>query len=275
VTDDEDCTATASVQVGGDNDCTPFVGLPYSEGFEEGFGDWVQETTDNFDWSRNTGTTPTGDTGPDFAAAGDYYLYTEANNNTNQVAILQGPCFDLTQVDQPMFTYHYHMYGDQTGKLSLELSTDAGNSWTLAQAVTGDQGNGWRASILDLSPYAGQFVRLRFVARIGGMYSDIAVDDLLLEDETATSVTAWEDEWEVRLFPNPTEDEIRVDLNRSATHPVSIRLYDPVGRLLLEEEAFSNGTDTWQKAVGHWPSGMYWLHLTDKDQKRVMRFVIR
>ena len=45
--------------------------FPYQEGFESDFGDWQQYTADNFDWSRNSGATPTNWTGPASAYEGD------------------------------------------------------------------------------------------------------------------------------------------------------------------------------------------------------------
>ena len=44
----------------------------------------VQGIDDNFDWTRNTGPTPTGGTGPDQAAQGQWYIYIETSSPQSQ-----------------------------------------------------------------------------------------------------------------------------------------------------------------------------------------------
>ena len=44
--------------------------FPYAESFESGLGNWTQPSTDDFDWTRNSGSTPTNNTGPNSAHSG-------------------------------------------------------------------------------------------------------------------------------------------------------------------------------------------------------------
>ena len=79
--------------------------FPYTEGFETGTGQWTQDTADNFDWTRNQNGTPTNNTGPASANGGNWYMYTEANGNNNNMANLVSPCFDLTSAIFAQFSF--------------------------------------------------------------------------------------------------------------------------------------------------------------------------
>ncbi|UZR99265.1 choice-of-anchor L domain-containing protein [Chondrinema litorale] len=166
------------------NPCpTEVSAFPYSEGFESGLGDWSQETSDNIDWDRNNNGTPSGNTGPSNASEGFYYLYTEATNNNNRTAILKSPCFNLSGLSSPTFSFDYHMYGGDMGTLYLEIETTPGsNSWTTIHTINGNQGNNWQTAKLDLSAYTGSTIKIRFRGVTGNNYqSDIAIDNILLE----------------------------------------------------------------------------------------------
>ena len=56
------------------------ITLPYTESFEDGLGDFTQDTADDFNWTRNSGATPSSFTGPNSAASGTYYMYTECHS---------------------------------------------------------------------------------------------------------------------------------------------------------------------------------------------------
>jgi hypothetical protein len=131
---------------GGGGGCTATVSsFPYSEGFESSFGQWTQESGDDFDWSRNSGGTPSSNTGPSAAAAGSFYAYMESSspNYSNKNAILNSPCFDLSGASTATFSFQYHMYGATAmGSLSLQART-SGGTWTTVWSKSGNQGNSW------------------------------------------------------------------------------------------------------------------------------------
>ncbi|MEM9920946.1 MAG: hypothetical protein AAF990_22795 [Bacteroidota bacterium] len=157
--------------------------FPYNESFEGGMGNWSIQSTGYDIWDRWSGSTPSGNTGPSSAANGSYYLYTEASspNNPNKTAILQGPCFDLSNAPAATFSFKYHMNGFHIGTIRLEVSTNQGVSWTTAWAKTGSQSNSWLTAEVDLSSFTGGAIMLRFYSLTGSSYSgDIAIDNLNL-----------------------------------------------------------------------------------------------
>jgi hypothetical protein len=168
---------------GGTTCSATITNFPYTESFESGFGDWAQSATDDFDWTRNTGGTPSGTTGPDAAVDGSWYIFMESSspNYSNKVSLITGPCFDLSAAGSATFDFQYHLYGaDNMGKLDLQARTGDGD-WSSLWSVSGNQGNAWQAASVNLTSYAGGIVQLRFMGTTGTTWQgDTAVDDLQL-----------------------------------------------------------------------------------------------
>ena len=166
--------------------CSATVSLPYSEGFESGFGDHCNPTCDHFDWSTLSGSTPSTGTGPTGAVEGSFYAYTEASspNFPSRVANLVSPCVDLSGCSNANLQFRYHMLGINMGTLEVQISTNQGASWSAPVfTVSGDQGDVWNTGIVDLTPYCGQTISYRFVGTTGsGFESDICIDDVKVDD---------------------------------------------------------------------------------------------
>ncbi|NNJ81653.1 MAG: DUF1028 domain-containing protein [Flavobacteriaceae bacterium] len=168
--------------------CTNTVDVfDYAEGFEGNIGLWVQASGDDGDWIRNSGGTPSGNTGPSSASEGSEYLYIEASSNgttgeigANATAILESPCFDLTYAQAADFTFDYHSYGGDAGTISLQASEFEG-VWSEIFNVTGVNNNAWVPTTVSLTAYLGKIVKLRFVGTTGnGFASDLAIDNTAL-----------------------------------------------------------------------------------------------
>lgn len=185
----------------------PVSVYPYTEGFESGWGDWVNVTGDAFNWTRLSGSTSSSLTGPSGAAEGQYYAYTESSspNFPGKTAILAGPRFDLNGYMQGALTFSYHMYGAAMGTLSVQISTDGCNSWETVWSISGDQGNAWHTAIVDLDPYSGQTLSIRFHGLTGSSYtSDMGIDDLRVD--AAPAIPCNDDvDCDDGLFCNGTE----------------------------------------------------------------------
>jgi hypothetical protein len=159
--------------------------FPYSEGFESGLGSWTQATNDNINWTRTSGATPSGQTGPSSASEGSNYLFVEASvqgtGYPNAQAVLNSPCFNLASVSSANFNFKYHMYGDaDMGTFSLEVTTN-GTTWTSIWSQTGNKGDNWLDASVSLAAYNGQVIKLRFNRTTGSTWkADIAIDAISL-----------------------------------------------------------------------------------------------
>ncbi len=163
--------------------------FPYTEDFEtNSVGAWAQDTGDDFDWTVNSGGTGSTGTGPSAAGGGTYYIYTEASSpNENSTANLESPCFDLTGLANPEFSFSYHMYGANMGTLNIDVSTDGGTTYTTVWTQSGQVQtlgtDAWNPVTISLVPYIGQVVKIRIQGNTGINYeSDMAVDDISLID---------------------------------------------------------------------------------------------
>jgi len=55
--------------------------FPHTSDFEGSFGDWVNVTGDNGDFTVDAGGTPSSGTGPSIAQSGSYYVFTETSGS--------------------------------------------------------------------------------------------------------------------------------------------------------------------------------------------------
>lgn len=166
--------------------------FPYLEGFESGFGEWTQSDQDDFNWSVNSGGTPSSATGPANASEGTNYIYTESSspNYPNKTSLLKSPCFDLTAVSDPELAFDYHMYGSAMGSLLVEGSED-GVSWNALFSISGDQGSSWSTQIISLADFetASNFI-LRLSATTENSYtSDISIDKIEIGTAGTVGIT--------------------------------------------------------------------------------------
>jgi hypothetical protein len=190
--------------------------FPHVETYDSGLGDWTQANGDDGDWIVFSGPTPSNasGTGPtdDVSGSGNY-LYIEASTNgtsgeigANATAILESPCFDLSTASNPYLSFYNHMYGANTGSLTLEITNDDGSNWTTVFTQSGDQGDQWNFFNFDLSAYDGQTVRFRFTGTTGGGFaSDIAIDQFKIGPPTNCASSATD--------PNLYLGIARVELN--------------------------------------------------------------
>ncbi len=165
--------------------------FPYAEGFESNIGQWTQATNDDLNWTRNSGGTPSSNTGPSSASEGSFYLYVEASGNgtgfPDKRAILNSPCLDFSTLTEPRLIFQYHMFGSAINSLTVEARTENTGNWTNIFSRNGAQGNAWNLANIDLSAYAGvESVQLRFNAVTGsgfsGWQSDIAIDAIGIQN---------------------------------------------------------------------------------------------
>ena len=191
-------SATVNIEVIGGS----LVTLPYSEDFESFSlcptttnceltvcalsNGWINEPngdTDNIDWRTQDGPTNSQDTGPNIdhnpgTAAGNY-LYTEASNCFNQEAILISPCFDLTSSTSPQFDFWYHMYGAAMGEMHIDVLFNDVWQLDVIPALSGNSGNIWLQASINLSPFVGDIINVRFRGETGTSWtSDMAIDDI-------------------------------------------------------------------------------------------------
>ena len=158
---------------------------PYLENFDASFPVcWSQSTTDNFNWTLDASGTPSSGTGPsDDITSGGNYMFIETSSGANgDSAVLLSQAIDLSALTVPQLRFYSHMYGGTINTLNVDISVDAGVTFTQVFTKSGDQGNQWNEEFVDLSSYSGT-VLFRITASRGTSFSgDIAIDNFEIRE---------------------------------------------------------------------------------------------
>ncbi len=180
--------------------------FPYVESFETGLGDWTQDNTDDGNWTRRSGATPSNNTGPSGASNGNFYYYTEASSNAgdlgpNATTRLISPCIDLTGESNAIFSFDYHMFGNNSREVSIQVSSNGGSTWTTLLTRSGaQQGNSndpWISEAINLSSYVGNTINLRVIGQTGnGFRSDLAIDNIAITTPACIDATLYTESFE-------------------------------------------------------------------------------
>ncbi|XP_076601667.1 MAM and LDL-receptor class A domain-containing protein 1-like [Chaetodon auriga] len=154
--------------------------------FEEGSCNWEQQTTDDFDWVRQSGSTLNPNTGPDSdhttnTATGHYYcLSSSAADRTGQTARMSSPLYPAGK--GACMQLWYHMYGKDVGMLNVYQQSEDGKE-TLIFSQMGDQGRLWRFAQASLVPRVQPYrVVVEGVKSGPTQEGDMAFDDVHLAD---------------------------------------------------------------------------------------------
>ncbi len=159
--------------------------FPYSQSWEDGIGLWTQGTSDDFDWSRNSGGTPSSSTGPLSAHDGSWYMFTESSSpRVNGDETHLEATFDFSSLQSPELSFYYHMFGVSIASLHVDIYDGSWHNsvWSATGPQQNAQGDPFEQAIIDMSAYGGQnniVVRFRGIVGSGAgstYYSDIAID---------------------------------------------------------------------------------------------------
>ncbi len=278
-------SATGSATVGTNSSGCTSANLPHTQSFESGLGTWSQATNDQMDWTLLSGSTPTANTGPDNAANGSFYAYTEATNNTNKTAYLLSPCLNIAGINTFQVSFNYHMYGSQMGTLRFQFSLNNGTSWSTAWTKQGNQTNIWKTQSLNFTNSGGSSIRFRMFGTTSGDKSDMAIDNFAVVQtgnltnggpgDASIVLNPDVEAVALSLSPNPVDDELTVSFFSATGQPGKITVSDQMGRALQTEimEA-AEGNNYYQLNVAGLPAGLYFLTVEEGQNRRVERFVV-
>ncbi|XP_035665473.1 MAM and LDL-receptor class A domain-containing protein 1-like [Branchiostoma floridae] len=148
--------------------------------FDENLCGYQQDNTDDFDWTRDQGSTTSSGTGPSSdhttgSTIGSYMYIETSGQQPRDVARLISP---VLSTDSKCLEFWYHMYGESTEELRVyQSSTGSSQLGTPIWSLTGDQGDVWYNATVDLA--AGSNLYLVFEGVRGSSFQgDIAIDDI-------------------------------------------------------------------------------------------------
>ncbi len=237
-------------------------------------GGWVNPKNneiDDIDWRVDFGGTPSSGTGPDIDAnpgtSTGKYLYLEASGNCDSnEALLMSPCIDLSsnQLVDATASFEYHMNGTEMGKLNVDLITQDEIVYNLIPTVASNQGNIWKPASIDLTPYLGEKVIVRFRAKTGnGFRSDIAIDNFEVE---ANTIGLEENPLgRLSLFPNPNTGTFTVSLEDVHSGSVSFVVNSIAGKQVYTSNIEANNQKEFTMNLSHLPKGAYIVTVTTDE----------
>ena len=144
-----------------------------------------------YGWSIRQGATATSGTGPsgNNTAGGNKYIYAEASQGKRlDFTSLITPCISLANDSQTkLFEFYYHFYGEHIGNLRIDIDTGSIVSTYLLnyKRIKGEQQSSsnspWKRAILDLTPFSGKVIKVRFASvklnKSSEEKGDMAIDD--------------------------------------------------------------------------------------------------
>ncbi|XP_072014823.1 MAM and LDL-receptor class A domain-containing protein 1-like [Amphiura filiformis] len=171
----------------------PNVVIPPGPGncdFEDGICQYTLDPSGDMTWIRGKGLTDTDDTGPSkdhTHGTNGWYLYVESNdgNNAEEARIISGL---LTPTDDNCLVFWYHMHGDQIGTLNVYIK-DQGGSGPVVWTRDSEQGDQWLRGQIGIDFQLATYQIVFETIRGRGYRSDIAIDDILVENQHCHAVT--------------------------------------------------------------------------------------
>lgn len=230
---------------------------------------------DDFDFRVNSGSTPSSGTGP----TNDHtqnnstgkYLYIESSSCFDKTAELISPCLDLTNGVGPEASIYYHMDGTDMGNLHFDVLHNGLWIEDVIAPIIGDQGSLWKQAKIDLTPYIGSKVNVKFRILTGSSFrSDIALDDFKLIDTLTTSIN--ENVLSgINVYPNPTQGLFYVDFGTEVSN-TQMELFDMKGQLLLSRTVYNRNEKI---DLSSHNKGIYLLKITSKGQTKNVKIVVQ
>lgn len=148
----------------------------------------------------------------------------------------------------------------------VERSADGLNWLGIGQIVgKGDSEVVNRYSLTDRLPLTRAYYRLRSVDADG--QSSLSKTIILTRPEKTWGISM--------VYPSPTSDQVTVQFNTTQEEPVSLRITDLSGRLLLQQAVeASNGSNSLTLTVSNLPAGLYLVSLHHgTTASEAMRFI--
>ncbi len=261
--------------------CDGITSFPYRKSFEPDFGSWTQETNDDIDWSLDSNSTPSSNTGPSAPTHGSNYTFTEASGNgtgyPNKTALLTSPCIDLTNETNAQLSFDYHMYGSNMGTLEIRTSVDDGGSWTTIWSKNGNQGNNWNSQTVSLSDYSGSVIKLQLKGTTGSGYrSDMAIDNINITSGGSDNADDDIDNLfsgKISVFPNPITSgflNIKYPRTSKTNEAINITITDFLGKKI---DVLNSNTETTTFDTSNLSQGVYFVIIEGKKGRITHKLV--
>ena len=256
----------------------------YSCVLQDGWLNLANNVYDQHDWRTFSGGTPTSGTGPQadhtLGTAAGYYLYIEPSLYClNKVAMINLPCIDLAGGVHPGLKFWYHANGPDIGSFHIDLFTGSDVIMDVAAPVIGSKGDEWKKMVIDLTPWAGSMIGIRF----RGMTTckekgDFAIDDVSVEEVITTVEGAkGTSSAHLSLYPNPARGEVTISVADDAGRQnYKLNILDMFGRVVYSMPVKPNDDRILEViSLSNLVAGTYLLELRSDEKTYQKKLSIR
>jgi hypothetical protein len=172
--------------------------------------------------------------------------------------------------------------------LRIEVSTDCGSTWPnvvyfkedTTLATTADQGGNWfptsmtewRKDQVDLNPFVGQRILIRFV-NINGYGNNLFIDNINISN--AVGLTNGFSQIGLEVWPNPANGLFHVSVSELPMGDAQFQVYDLAGRDIWKTVVQGSG-NAWQGQIDlrGLPRGVYYLKVQADTFRGVRKLVV-
>lgn len=262
--------------------------LPFVEDFDHGFGlhDWLVQNEDgNISWDT---VTTAGLDWNEYSASVLMYSYLP---RANQKDGLISPLLQLPSTTEPiwlLFDMAYQKWSQSASSqdtFAVRISTDCGDTFQEVYRKYGDElstsdtvepnflpefGWDWRRDSVSLSAFADSDVLLRFETtnRKG---NNLYIDNVKVFVGNTEPAGIVDLSAEVKLYPNPANESVYVELVGKRSSSVQIQLINVLGERVRQVSSQSSGRIALD--VSELDAGLYFLQVQANGLRTVKRFV--
>lgn len=137
--------------------------------------------------------------------------------------------------------------------------------------------SGWVKEEIDLTPYAGENIRLRFrlvtdvfVTADGYYFDDLMIT--IVDTETSIDNTSDESDSKVSVYPNPANENTMLTI-KGLYRPAEISIFDINGRILIQKTV--NPTESSMIQLGSIAPGIYLLKVSDNRSIDQIKLIVK
>ena len=263
------------------------MSLPYQEGFENGVPGpnmLLVNPDGGTTWEQTSTAAHSGIS----SAMVNNYDY-NANGEIDEIIL---PNLNLTSVTGPKLSFYlaYRLYTDPTTSpnfsdtLQILISTDCGATFNSIYKKFGTAlvttpapyfttaayvpiASHWRRDSIDLAAFSSfNNVVIKF-RNITDYENYIYLDDINIDGLTATGLNQDAFLAAVRVYPNPFQDQLVIDLSGEKGNDLRLRLLDATGRMIYSERAVAGG-GLFTLKTDHLEAGYYLVELNNGKEQR-------
>ncbi len=257
--------------------------MPYNQSFETE-NNWYRDLADSISWqlgeTDSTAIAPLGN------SPRSWYVTIDSSLNQADTIYLNSPCFDFSALAQdPTFAFQYLLNLNSFGsQFWIEVSTDHGDNWR--RLIADESASNWYDDASEIAFVSNTFawitasntlsltarereVRIRFVFEGAAGENEgqkLAIDDINILPNFSTSTNQLNLVNDFRLFPNPSNGLVKLELDLDKTAKVQYQIVDILGRPIFESAAIKGQAVERILDFKNQPKGMYFLRLSVDNQ---------